>query len=120
MSDEITKRSTSGRMKWMVAVVVIVIALLITALMLLPKAGTAKKVSKQLSLGAKYLSELEYEQAIAAYELAIEIDPKCVDAYLELADIYSELGEYDMAEEILKKAKREVAEEDVAQIRRKQ
>ncbi len=121
MSDEIKVKRNSGKIKVVIAVMaVIIVALAVAVVLLLPKGGTAKKVAKQLSLGAKYLSELEYEQAIAAYELAIEIDPKCVDAYLELADIYSELGEYDKAEKILKKAKREVAEEEVAQIRRKQ
>ena len=121
MSEENKEKGNAGKMKPVIAILaVIIVVLAIAVVLLLPKGGTAKKVSKQLSLGAKYLSELEYEQAIAAYELAIEIDPKCVDAYLELADIYSELGEYDKAEEILKKAKREVAEEEVAQIRRKQ
>ena len=121
MSEENKEKGNAGKRKPVIAILaVIIVVLAIAVVLLLPKGGTAKKVAKQLSLGAKYLSELEYEQAIAAYELAIEIDPKCVDAYLELADIYSELGEYDKAEEILKKAKREVAEEEVAQIRRKQ
>ena len=77
MSDEIKVKGNSGKKKVVIAVMaVIIVALAVAVVLLLPKGGTAKKVAKQLSLGAKYLSELEYEQAIAAYELAIEIEPK--------------------------------------------
>ncbi|MDD6035306.1 MAG: leucine-rich repeat protein [Lachnospiraceae bacterium] len=108
-------------MKLVIAIMaVIIVALTIGVILLLPKSGTAKKVAKQLSLGEKYLSELDYEQAIAAYKLAIELDPKCTDAYLELADIYSEKGEYDKAEEILEKARAAVNEEDLGRVDRKQ
>ena len=47
-----------------------------------------KRLAKQLDLGNRYLEEMDYEQAILAYKTAIEIDPKCEDAYLGLADIY--------------------------------
>ena len=36
----------------------------------------ARRYDRQLSLGEKYLDELDYEKAIAAYTAAIEIDPK--------------------------------------------
>ncbi len=63
--------------------------------------GTEKRLAEQLDLADRYLSELDYESAIAAYEAAIEIDPKCEEAYLGLADIYIEQGEYEKAAEIL-------------------
>ena len=59
------------------------------------------RVSRLRNLGDRYLSELDYESAIAAYEAAIEIDPKCEEAYLRLADIYIEREEYEKAAEIL-------------------
>ncbi len=35
-----------------------------------------RKYERQLSLGAKYLDELDYEKAIAVYKAMLEIDPK--------------------------------------------
>ncbi len=63
--------------------------------------GTDQKLSDLLALGEKYLSELDYEQAIAAYRQAIEIDPRCEDAYLALADIYVAMEDYEAAREVL-------------------
>ena len=70
------------------------------------------KVKKQLSLGEKYVNELDYDNAILTYEKALEIDPKCEEAYLALGNIYIELaqqseekGEYEEAEEYLEKGK---------------
>ena len=87
---------------------VIAIALLVTLVIFVPKSAEAKRLEEQLSLGNKYLSELNYEQAIVAYSAVIEIDPKNVDAYLGLTDAYIAQGEYDKAIEVLEKAMDEV------------
>ena len=50
-------------------------------------AGKAK-VKKQLDLGEKYLTELDYDKAILAYKEAIAIDPKNVEGYMGLAEAY--------------------------------
>ena len=54
-----------------------------------------KELENQLKLADKYLSELDYAQAIAAYEVAIEIDPHNVAAYLGIAEAYMALGDLD-------------------------
>ncbi len=59
----------------------------------------------QLDLGEKYISELDYENAVIAYEEALEIDPYCLDAYLGLSDAYMALGQQDKAIEIMEQAK---------------
>jgi len=59
------------------------------------------KLSKQLELGQKYLTEQDYEQAVVAYQAAIEIDPMNVDAYLGLADAYIGQGDLEKAAEVL-------------------
>lgn len=46
------------------------------------------KSDRQLSLGNKYLEELDYERAIAAYLAVIEIDPNNKEAYEGLANTY--------------------------------
>lgn len=58
-------------------------------------------LAKQLDLGAKYVDELDYEKAIAAYKAAISIDPKCEEAYLALAEIYMALNDPEQALAIL-------------------
>ena len=55
----------------------------------------SKRLQVQLDLGARYLSELDYEQAIAAYEAAIEIDPKSAEAYRGLITAFGEQGDYE-------------------------
>lgn len=84
------------------SVVIIVIIAIITGLILY-KNSDAVKVREQLDLGKKYLSELEYDQAVAAYEAAIEIEPMNVDAYLGLADAYIGKSDYEAAALALQK-----------------
>lgn len=87
------------------AVAVITIALVAVLAIVVPKSVNAAKITEQLNLGEKYLSELNYEQAIVAYQAVIDIDPKNEDAYFALAEIYIAQGKYDMALDILKEAR---------------
>ena len=78
-----------------VAVVVLVIALTVSA----PK----RALKKQLNLGEKYLTELDYDNAILAYEEALRLDPNNEEAYLALVGIYETLAE-NSEEENLRQA----------------
>ena len=60
-----------------------------------------KKIEQQLELADKYIAELDYEEAIIAYQEAINIEPKCIEAYLGLADIYVIMEDYEEAINIL-------------------
>lgn len=93
----------TGNKKLIVTTAAIVAAMCIVAAVVILSvgSGTEKRLAEQLDLAERYLSELDYESAIAAYEAALEIDPKCEEAYLGLADIYMEQGEYEKAVEIL-------------------
>lgn len=84
------------------SVIFIVIVIIIIGVILYQN-NDAINVRKQLDLGEKYLSELEYDQAAAAYEAAIEIEPMNVDAYLGLADVYMGKGDYEAAVRVLQK-----------------
>ena len=59
---------------------------------------------EQYDLGVRYLSEGNYEEAIIAFVAAIEIDPKNMDAYCSLADVYAAIGDYESAEELFSRA----------------
>ena len=61
------------------------------------------KVQEQLDLGSKYMADLDYESAIVALNKAIKIDPKNVDAYKMLAEVYEKSGRLDDARATLEK-----------------
>ena len=63
----------------------------------------ATRVQEQLDLGSKYMAELDYESAIVALNKAIKIDPKNVDAYKMLAEVYEKSGRLDDARATLEK-----------------
>ena len=75
-----------------------------------------QKVGKQLDLGQQYLLNLEYEEAVAAFEIAIEIEPKNVDAYVGMAEAYIGMGEPEKAIRILKKGYRETEDEELGSL----
>ncbi len=64
-------------------------------------ANKERKVNEQLESAQHYLDDLDYEQAIVAYEAVIEIDPMSVEAYFGLADAYVKQGMYEEAIEVL-------------------
>ena len=86
-----------------VALALITVVVIMTVVLLSVYGKTEKDIiDEQLILGDKYMSELNYEQAIATYEAILVIDPKCADAYRELGDLYVLMGDYDKAVDILK------------------
>ncbi len=66
-----------------------------------PRGEVSINIEEQLSLGEKYLSELDYENAIIAFNKVINIDPKNVRAYIGLSDAYMGKGDIEKAIEIL-------------------
>ena len=52
---------------------------------------------EQYDLGIRLLNEGKYEDAILAFQAAIQIDPKKADAYVILADAYVQAGNRDGA-----------------------
>jgi hypothetical protein len=77
----------------------------IFALSMISCAKTAKvlSASELLSLGEKYLLELDYEQAVVQFLNVIEIEPKNPRGYLGAAEAYIELGQTDKAIDVLSK-----------------
>ncbi|WP_031548714.1 tetratricopeptide repeat protein [Oribacterium sp. FC2011] len=86
-------------------------AAVIGSAMLIWQSSPGESIKKQLVLGEKYLLEENYEQAILAFEKAIEIDPKNPEPYLKLAEIYTRQDNYEKAVKILEKARKAGAEE---------
>lgn len=55
----------------------------------------------QYDLGIRLLNEGNYEDAILAFQAAIRIDPKNVNAYLSLAEVHMQMGNKDKAQAVL-------------------
>ena len=71
-----------------------------------------KRIAEQLELGEKYLTENNYEQAIVAFNKAIELDPKNVQAYEKIADSYIGLDKKEEAVDILCQSVSAITEEE--------
>jgi len=65
--------------------------------------STAARWQEQYDLGIRYMEDSNYEEAILAFNAAIEIDPMQADAYLNLANAYIGMNDFDAAKEILEK-----------------
>lgn len=58
-----------------------------------------RAVERKLTLGKRYLSEMEYEKAVTVLSDVVGIDDKNTEAYVALGDAYSGLGKWDEAAE---------------------
>lgn len=95
------------------SIILIAAALALLAVIIVVAVGVRSNSSEnrlqaQLDLGCKYLEELNYEKAIAAFDAALSIDPKneqvltyMADAYLAWAESEDDAGNSDRALEIL-------------------
>lgn len=70
-----------------------------------------KEFQKNMETGQKYLEEMDYEQAAAYFNKAINVDPKQIDAYQGLASAYVGMEDYESAGETYEKAVACVQEE---------
>ena len=77
------------------------------------KNNVEKEVGEKLSLGQKFLLDLEYDKAVAEFQAVIDIEPKNVDAYIGLADAYIGMGEEEKAIETLEKGLSETDDETI-------
>lgn len=93
MAEEIIKKKKKSKAWLWILFVILVLAAAVGAFILGMKGNGNSKIAGLLSDGKKYLNELNYDKAIAAYEQALAIDPKSEEAYLGLADVYITMAE---------------------------
>ncbi len=122
MSEEVKVESKHKLNKkfLLFAIIGIVVATIVAIALIVPNSVRAKEIQEQLSLGNKYLSELNYEQAEAIYLAILEIDPKCEEAYIGLANVYIATEQYEKAEEILRKAEEQLGETEAIKEKREE
>jgi len=90
--------------KYIIIGAILAVCIIAAGVLFISGASTAARLEKQLELANKYLLDLDYEAAIYAFEKAIEIDPKNVDARLGLAKAYVAVGRSDDAIAVLRDA----------------
>ncbi|WP_020225057.1 tetratricopeptide repeat protein [Holdemania massiliensis] len=92
----------------------ILLVLIIISLSLLACSAENKgDVSSQYNLGIKYVNEGNYEEAILAFEEAINIEPKNSDLYLNIADILIRKNLFEEAETILERGYKETKSKEI-------
>lgn len=92
------------------------IGIVLAVVLLLTLAGCGKKQEPQVQLsqfdlGVRYLSSGDYQEAIVAFQAAIQIDPKQKDAYLGLADVYIAMNDTEKAIDSLLQALDELGDD---------
>lgn len=92
----------SKKRQFMLVGATVFLCMVILISVLMTKVGPQQKITNQLELGNKYLTEMNYEQAIVVFEQVIEIDPMNADAYVGLTDAYICLNKFDKAYETAK------------------
>ena len=86
------KNSQSGKKKFgILAIVVVVLAALAVGLGIYNK--PENRLARQLDLGERYLEEQNYAEAVLAFEKAIQIDERCMPAYVNGIEAYRHLDE---------------------------
>ena len=75
----------------------LVAAVLLAVMLLTACASKAATATDKIELGQKYLTELNYTEAVASFTEAIKLDPDNIQAYMGRAEAYMALGEYDKA-----------------------
>lgn len=62
------------------------------------------RLRRQLDLGNRYLEEQQYEQAVLAFEQAIAIDDRCLEAYTGSVEACLGMGDENGAQDIYERA----------------
>lgn len=91
------------------------IIIIIFVIMLINTNSSANRIKRQLNIGQKYLDELDYEQAIAAFDKVLEIESDnstalgyMTDAYIDWSDGLVKDEKYEQAIKVLKEGMEKV------------
>lgn len=99
--EKVIERLINGRL---LSYLLVFMMLMTIVLLVLYFVAPQQRLNHYLELGQKYLFEEDYEDAIASFEMVLEIDSRNESAYLGMVDAYIGLGEYDKAKEVLDEA----------------
>lgn len=75
----------------------LIAAIVLVAVLLTACGSKAATAADKIELGQKYLTELNYTEAVAAFTEVIGLDPDNIEAYMGRAEAYKGLKQYDDA-----------------------
>lgn len=75
----------------------LMLVLCVLALLLTACGSSASRTLKTVQLGQRYLTEMNYTEAVAAFTGAIRLDPDSIPAYMGRAQAYMGLEQYEDA-----------------------
>lgn len=75
----------------------LIAAIVLVAVLLMACGSKAATAADKIELGQKYLTELNYTEAVAAFTEVIGLDPDNIEAYMGRAEAYKGLKQYDDA-----------------------
>lgn len=79
---------------------ILICIICVTAFLLISNENKSSKYYEQMRSARQYVTDGDYESIIAAYKAAIDLKPEDPQAYMELSELYMELGEYEQAYEV--------------------
>ena len=88
--NKVTKKK--NKLPLIIGLLLVVTIAAIAWVVISAKGRKDTKVQEKLNLAAQYLTDMDYENAIATYEEVLGINPKCPEAYLGLVDVYSAMA----------------------------
>ena len=97
MNEETTKQSNKKKIIAIIAAAAVIIIALAVGIGIYNT--PENRLQRQLDLGNKYLEEQNYEQAAIAFEEAIAIDDRCMEAYTGGIEAYLGAGNVDGAQD---------------------
>lgn len=95
------KKKKKGNKVLVIVLILVLIAAIVAGVLIAMQKKKEKEYNAKISRAEKYIEDLDYEKAEAAYLAAIDIDPKQEEPYLKLADIYAAQGAPKKAKDIL-------------------
>lgn len=109
----VNKKINKQNRKWfIVAGAVLLFAIIIAGSLVFQGQRTERLFQEAMAQGNRYLGAMELERAEIAFLRAIEINPRQVEPYLALADIYLKQNEPEQALEIIERGIDAVTEVD--------
>ena len=103
-----------GRKRYIVIALVALLLMAGTTALVLTMNQTAASPAQMLSLGERFLLELDFEQALVQFLGVIEIEPNNVQAHLGAAAAYVGLGQIENAAGILRQGLERTGDEEIA------
>lgn len=86
--------------RFLVIALAVLLVLTVLGIIGVSKYNKAREIRTLIEDGDRYLDDLDYEQAIACYNQALNIDPKHKNANLSLANAYDQSGNTVFAEAV--------------------